>query len=382
LKKSKQGRKPTRPPTRPGAPRHFTKIEEQMVQQKTEVVRELERKLALEDEIKARIREADLEHKRQLEPRQVDKPPASPVAAGSTETHPLDISAGLHPSISRAVKLLIGELRKVDEKFDAALREHPFWSDSIAAPRDNSQYFELHRQIWLDEANAALDGRFQELVELLSHEDGTKEDAVRRTENQLRHVVLEHSRVVPILEAVSSTVPAVLPPGVGDQNDDIESLSDKIQQSLLLHLHEIAEETLVRFDLRSVSQPTAAQLPEPREHKLLQSAQRRRQTLPRRDIDRRRYAFMFLAIKEEKRGMEYCKFLDENKVWVGIPWLTDGCPKTYPLAYADPKWRRQIHQEKNRASRKMAELERDQPSEFKKIMGLTGHLVSAVSRKD
>lgn len=55
------------------------------------------------------------------------------------------------------------------------------------------------------------------------------------------------------------------------------------------------------------------------------------------------------AIKEEKKGMQYCTFLKGRGVQTPPAWQKGGCPKEYPDAYKRSKeWRKKIQDEKSR----------------------------------
>jgi hypothetical protein len=272
LKKPNQRRKTTKAPNpaKRGAPRLLTEIEQQMLRQKEEEVHELERKLAAENEKKALIRRADLEHIPEVVRRKLIrrlKPKSHRASVDRTQSP--GFPANLTPSAARAVKLLISKLSEMRERFGAALHEHSFWPDepdSLSARKGNAQHFEWHRKTWADAANAALGETFRQLVPLLIRKGNTKKRAASQTQKILRQVIQEHCNMVPILEGISMpTLPASLPRGIGDENDGIQSFSNKFQQPMLSHLDETAEETLLRFDLDLVSQPPRAKFQNPAE---------------------------------------------------------------------------------------------------------------------
>jgi hypothetical protein len=178
---------------------------------------------------------------------------------GSEKTDRPDISAGLSPSLIPVVNLLIADVRRVREPFNEAMQEYPFWSDSHLATVVNAQHLDSLSETFAAGVNAALVLRFPQLVQLLCLNGETEENAIRQALDLLRQIIQEHCRVGPVLEAVSSTVPAVLPPGVGGQNDDVKSFSRKFQQSLLSRLRKIVDEALVQMTLRPASQQNPAE---------------------------------------------------------------------------------------------------------------------------
>src|SRR6185312_15241177 len=62
--------------------------------------------------------------------------------------------------------------------------------------------------------------------------------------------------------------------------------------------------------------------------------------------ERHRHEVILEAAKIGRRGMEYCKFLDDEGIRPS-PRLK-GCPSTYTAAYKSQKWRKSIQQEKTR----------------------------------
>jgi hypothetical protein len=91
-------------------------------------------------------------------------------------------------------------------------------------------------------------------------------------------------------------------------------------------------------------------------------------------------AVIFTAIKLNKKGPDYCKYLNDHRIRTSLntSWGREGYPRTYPEAYHHKKWRRRINQEKSRFKAKMEHLD---PREFERIMGLPVK-VSAVSPRD
>jgi hypothetical protein len=57
---------------------------------------------------------------------------------------------------------------------------------------------------------------------------------------------------------------------------------------------------------------------------------------------------VFGAIQSELTALRYCAVLDERRVRLPDPWIEEGCPATYTLAYRDSKWRKRIQDEKCR----------------------------------
>ncbi|MFI5089161.1 MAG: hypothetical protein ACHP7P_03785 [Terriglobales bacterium] len=73
-----------------------------------------------------------------------------------------------------------------------------------------------------------------------------------------------------------------------------------------------------------------------------------------------RDAVMFLAIKAGKKAMGYCEFIHGHGIHPGPDWVSDGCPKTYPTAYLDKRWRQRINDEKYRAGVRMEKMAPDE----------------------
>ena len=84
--------------------------------------------------------------------------------------------------------------------------------------------------------------------------------------------------------------------------------------------------------------------------------------------DQKRDAIVFTAIRMGLRGRRYCQFLDDNHCDPLLDWMKYGWPESYREAYfKGGKWLVRIHQEKNRAKKRMQQLSDE---ELKGILAL------------
>jgi hypothetical protein len=98
---------------------------------------------------------------------------------------------------------------------------------------------------------------------------------------------------------------------------------------------------------------------------------RRPQTRKRSNQAVVRDAVMFAAIKQDLRGIVYCRFLYDNKQGPSPKWVSDGCPKSYVEAYdKGMRWRQRIQDEKYRAGVKLRRMEQFEPKELEKLLGI------------
>jgi hypothetical protein len=89
-----------------------------------------------------------------------------------------------------------------------------------------------------------------------------------------------------------------------------------------------------------------------------------------------RHGIIFRAIEARKTGLDYCDFLHDHGLNTPDSWRGDGCPDNYSLAYVRPgrkgnEWRDKIHKEKNRNDTLGSKLEREDPAELKRILGIS-----------
>jgi hypothetical protein len=56
------------------------------------------------------------------------------------------------------------------------------------------------------------------------------------------------------------------------------------------------------------------------------------------------------------KGEEYCQTLANAHTRPRLKWINGGCPATYPQAYQNQHWKRQIHEERSRLNKKIRKM--------------------------